>query len=142
MNSAPDADGYYADGGYADPGLGWLFFAGTILGIAGIMRIFDAIWAWRYDGEVPDRLEGAILGKSLNTYGWVWLVVGVILIASSFAVLSRSQLARWIGIIAGGVMAISAIWWMPFYPVWSLVYIMLGVLVIYGLAAHGGRNYR
>ena len=37
-------------------------------------------------------------------------------------------------------MAISAIWWMPFYPVWSLTYIGVGVLVIYGLSAYGGRE--
>ena len=65
-----------------------MFFAGTILGIAGIMRIFDALWAFRYDGAVPDALEGAILGTSLTTYGWVWLIVGVGLVMASFAVLS------------------------------------------------------
>ena len=67
------------------------------------MRLFDALWAFRYDGVVPDELEGALLGTSLSTYGWVWLIVGVILIVSSFAVLNRSQFARWIGIIAGAV---------------------------------------
>lgn len=124
---------------YADPELGWLFFAGTVLGIAGIMRIFDAFWAFRYDGALPDELEGALLGTSLSTYGWVWLIVGVILIGASFAVLTRSQFARWIGIIAGALLAISAFWWMPFYPVWSLAYVLIGMLVVYGLAAHGGR---
>jgi hypothetical protein len=125
---------------YPESGFGWLFFAGTILGIAGVMRIFDAIWAFRYDGVLPDELEGAILGTSLTTYGWLWLIVGAILIAASFAVLSRSQFARWIGIIAGAVLAISAFWWMPYYPVWSLTYVMIGVFVVYGLAAHGGRT--
>ena len=80
-----------------------MLFAGTILGIAGIMRIFDGIWAFRYDGDVPDELESALLGTSLSTYGWVWIIVGVVLILSSFAVLNRSQFARWIGIIAGSV---------------------------------------
>jgi len=37
-------------------------------------------------------------------------------------------------------MIISAFWWMPFYPVWSLAYVGIGVLVVYGLAAHGGRT--
>src|SRR3954465_11649040 len=96
---------------YTDSAVGWLFFAGTVLGIAGIMRIFDGIWAFRFDGDVPERFEGALSGHDLDTYGWVWLIVGVILIGASFAVLSRSQLARWIGIIAGAVMAISAVWW-------------------------------
>jgi hypothetical protein len=30
--------------------------------------------------------------------------------------------------------------WMPYYPVWSLVYIAIGVLVVYALVAHGGRD--
>ena len=97
------------------------------------------MWAFRYDGIVPDELEGAVLGTSLTTYGWVWLVVGVVLIVSSFAVLNRSQFARWIGIIAGALLSISALWWMPYYPVWSLVYILTGFLVVYGLAVYGGR---
>jgi hypothetical protein len=122
-----------------EPGSGWLFFAGTVMGMAGVMRLFDALWAFRYDGVVADELEGAILGTSLSTYGWLWIVVGVVLIGASFAVLYRSQFARWIGIFAGALLAISAFWWMPFYPVWSLAYVMIGFLVVYGLAAHGGR---
>jgi hypothetical protein len=122
-----------------EPGFGWLFFAGTILGMAGIMRLFDALWAFRYDGVVPDELEGAVLGTSLSSYGWLWLLVGVLLILSSFAVLYRSQFARWIGIIAGALLSISAIWWMPYYPVWSLMYFLAGFFVVYRLAVYGGR---
>ena len=121
-------------------GEGWRFFAGTVLGIAGIMRIFDAIWAFRYHGALPNNLENAIFGHSLKTYGWVYLVVAAILLVSSFGVLAGSQFSRWIGMFAGAVMAISAVWWMPYYPVWSLVYIFIGVLVIYGLAAYGGKE--
>jgi hypothetical protein len=80
-----------------EEGEGWLIFAAVVLGVAGIMRVFDAIWAFRYQG-------------------------------------------CWIRIFAAAVMAISAIWWMPFYPVWSLTNILVGVLVIYGLAAYGGRE--
>ena len=52
----------------------------------------------------------------------------------------RSQFARWVGVIAAAVGSISAIWWIPYYPVWSLVYIFMGILVIYGLVAHGERE--
>src|SRR5215212_129856 len=82
---------------------GWLFFAGTVLGIAGILRIFDAAWAFRYDGVLPENLEGALFGTSLSTYGWIYLVVGAILIVSSIAVMSGSQFARWIGMIGAAI---------------------------------------
>jgi hypothetical protein len=121
-------------------GEGWLVFAAIALGVAGIMRIFDAIWAFRYHGAVPENLQNALFGTSLKNYGWLWLIVGIILILCAFGVLARSQFSRWIGIFAGAVAAISAIWWMPYYPIWSLTYIALGVLVIYGLAAYGSRE--
>ncbi|HEY7137550.1 MAG TPA: hypothetical protein VIB48_21030, partial [Acidimicrobiia bacterium] len=101
-------------------GGGWLFFAGTVLGLAGIMRIIDAIWAFSYKGALPENLKDGVLGSNLKHYGWAWLIVGAILIVASFLVIVRSQVARWIGMIAAGIAAISAITWMPYYPVWSL----------------------
>ena len=119
-------------------GAGWLLFAGIILILGGVMKVFDAIWAFRYHGVLPSNLEGAIFGHSLKTYGWVDLIVAAILLISGVLVVGGSNFARWIGILAAAIAGISAIWWMPFYPVWSLVYIVVAVLVIYGLAVYGG----
>jgi hypothetical protein len=129
----------YAD---EDRGFGWLFFAGSILGLAGIMRIIDSIWAFTYKGALPENLKNGVLGDNLKTYGWVWLGVGVVLLIASFLVVTRSQVARWFGIIAASLAAISAITWMPYYPVWSLVYIGLAIGVIYALSVYGGRELR
>ena len=122
-----------------DRGHGWILFAGIVLGVAGIMRIFDSIWAFRYHGVLPQNLEDALFGTSLKTWGWLWLVVGIVLILCGVAVMARSQAARWVGVAAGAVCSITAIWWMPYYPIWSLTYIALGVLVVYALVAYGGR---
>jgi hypothetical protein len=118
----------------------WLTFASIVLIVAGVMRVFDALWAFRHDDAVPEGLQDAILGESLSTYGWFYLLVAVVLILSGVLIYQRNQLARWIGIGAGALGAISAAFWLPYYPVWSLIYIMMGVFVIYGLAAYGGRE--
>jgi len=94
-------------------GGGWVVFAAIVLGVAGVMRVFDAIWAFSYHGVLPDNLQGAIFGHSLKTYGWVYLVVAVVLLLCGFLVLSGSQVGRWVGIAAGAIGCISAIWWMP-----------------------------
>ena len=120
-------------------GEGWLVFAAVVLGVAGIMRIFDAIWAFRYHGVLPENFEAAIFGHSLKTYGWIYLVVAAVLIVSAVLVLSGSQVARWVGVVAGAIGAISAIWWMPYYAIWSLTYIAIGALVIYALVVYGGK---
>ncbi len=122
-------------------GEGWIVFAAVVLGVAGIMRVFDAIWAFRYHGVLPENLENAIFGHSLKTYGWIYLVVAAVLILSALLiVMNRSQIGRWVGVAAGAILAISSIWLMPYYPVWSLAYIGLGVLVVYALAVHGARD--
>jgi hypothetical protein len=124
---------------------GWLTFSAVVLVIAGIMRVIDAIWAFSYHGTLPDGLQGALLGHSLSTYGWIWLFTGVILIAAGVLVLGPSdqpsaEVSRWVGIIAASLAAISAVFVMPYYPVWSLLYIAIAIMVIYGLAAHYGEH--
>jgi hypothetical protein len=121
-------------------GEGWLFFAGTILGLAGLMRILDSIWAFRYHGAVPQGLKDGVLGSNLKNYAWTWLIVGLILLASSFFVIVRSQFARWIGLIAAAIGALTAMTWMPYYPGWALLYVGIAVLVFYALARYGGRE--
>ena len=117
-----------------DQGSGWLAFAAIILMTAGIMRFFDAIWAFRTDSQFED----GPLGDDLAVYGVLWLLVAVVLFLAGLLVLQRNQFARWIGIAAGAFGAITASFWLPYNPVAALVYILIGVLVIYGLAAHGG----
>jgi hypothetical protein len=121
-----------------DEGSGWLMFASIVLGVAGIMRIFDGIWAIRTDAQVQE-LDDQLFGKELSTYGWLYIIVGIILIGSALAVYQRSQFARWIGIIAGAILIVSATMWLPFAPVWALVYILIGFFVVYGLSVYGGR---
>jgi hypothetical protein len=129
------------ENGYVEPvGQGWLFFAGTILGLAGIMRIIDGIWALGTSKSLPDRLQDGLLGDNLHNYGWLWIAVGVLLILASFGVIARSQLSRWIGGIGAAIAAITAMVWMPYYPVWSLVYVAIAVMVIYALARYGSRD--
>jgi hypothetical protein len=123
-----------------DRGSGWLVFAAVILVFAGMLRIFDAIWAFTYNGAVPEDLEGALLGDSLETYGWWWIITGAILILGGFAVLPRSQPGRWIGVLAAAIGGFAAISWMPYYPIWSLIYLLISVMVIYALTVYGGRE--
>jgi hypothetical protein len=124
---------------------GWLTFSAVVLIVVGILRVIDAIWAFGYNGLIPDGLRGALLGSSLTTYGWIWLFTGVILIAAGALVLGpgdrpAAEISRWLGIIAASLAAISAIFVMPYYPVWALLYIAIAIMVIYGLTAHPGEQ--
>jgi hypothetical protein len=55
--------------------------------MAGIMRRFDAVRAFRYHGVLPGSLPGAIFGHRLETFGWVYPVVAIISMRSAIAVI-------------------------------------------------------
>jgi hypothetical protein len=55
-------------------------------------------------------------------------------------VLVRSQFARWVGFFAAGVGALTAMTWMPYYPIWALTYVGLAAMTFYALAKYGGRE--
>jgi hypothetical protein len=104
------------------------------------MRFFDAIWAFGFNGALPRGLQDATLGENLNTYAWLYLLVGIVLVLAGIGVLMGGQFSRWIGVVGAALGGLSAMPWLPYYPVWSLIYIAIAALVMYALIAHGGRD--
>jgi hypothetical protein len=47
-----------------------------------------------------------------------------------------AEISRWVGIVAAAFGAISAMFVVPYYPMWAILYIVLTIMVIYGLSAH------
>jgi hypothetical protein len=117
---------------------GWLSFAAALLVVSGIFKILDALWAFKYDNDVSDEVQTVLFENDLASWGWVWLGVGIILILAGFAVISGSQWARWVGIVAASLAAISFLPWIYYKPLWTILSVTLAVLVIYALATYGG----
>ena len=119
-------------------GAGWLAFASTMLFISGGMKIFDGLWAFKYDDDVSEPVQTVVFEGDLTSWGWVWMVAGIVLIVAAIAVTSGAQWARWVGIITAGVAAISFLPWIYYQPLWTILSVVLAVLVIYALAVYGG----
>jgi hypothetical protein len=117
---------------------GWLSLAAAVLVVSGVFKILDALWAFKYDDEVSEEVQTVLFENDLESWGWVWLVVGIILILAGFAVVSGSRWARWVGIVAASLAAISFLPWIYYKPLWTILSVTLAVLVIYALGAYGG----
>jgi hypothetical protein len=126
--------------GTAPPGTGWLTFAASLLVVSGAFKIFDALWAFKYDDDVSEEVQTILFENDLQAWGWVWLVVGIVLILAGFAVLSGAQWARWFGVLAGTVAAISFMPWIYYQPLWTILSVTLAIMVVYALVTYGGRQ--
>jgi uncharacterized membrane protein HdeD (DUF308 family) len=73
---------------------GWLVFASVTLAIAGVISLFDGIWLLDYHGAGPSGISTAVFGSDMHTYGWIYLVEGIVLIAAAVGVMQRNQVGR------------------------------------------------
>jgi hypothetical protein len=74
---------------------------------------------------------------SLTTWGWIHLIVGVVILVAGCAILVGKLWARVVGIILALISAVVNFAFIPYYPFWSILIIALDVFVIWALATHG-----
>ena len=128
---------------YATPaasGRGWVTFAGVMLLLAGALNVIDGLWALDVS-DTPAISESAEellwYTNSLETWGWVYTLVGALLLLVGAGVLWRSQLARWIGVAAAAVSMMTNMMWVFVYPIPALIHVTLAALIVFGLTAYG-----
>ena len=116
-------------------GTGWIGFAGVVLIIAGLFDIVSGLWALDHKNSAADAI---LYESNLETWGWIYLIVGIVIVLAGFAVFGRAAWARWVGVLAMTVGIVVEFFWMFQTPGRSLVYIVIALLVIYALVVYGG----
>ena len=87
------------------------------------------------------RARGAryVIGD-LRAWGWVVMILGVLQLAAMLGILAGNQIARWFGVAVIGVNAIAQMFFLPGYPLWSLMIFAVDVVALWGLCAYGSRE--
>jgi hypothetical protein len=106
-----------------------MIMAAGFQALAGLVAIFQ--------DEFYVNTRNYILKFDVTTWGWIHLLLWLLVLFAGFAVLSGQTWGRVIGIILASVSAVANFAFIPYYPVWSLVIIALDVFVIWALAVHG-----
>lgn len=114
-------------------GRGWRLFAGLILIIAGVMQILNGLWA--LDAQ-DTAIDAVFWNDNLEAWGWLYLIVGIVVAVTGFFILRRAYWATTAGIAIGCIGAIINIFWIFSYPFASIVMITLNLLVVYGLTTY------
>jgi hypothetical protein len=118
--------------------VGFIVFAAIMMIMVGCFQFFAGLVAI-FENEFYVATRNYIFQFDATTWGWVHLVVGLIVAFAGWGVLSGRTWARVVGITLAVVSAIANFLWLPYYPFWALAIITLDVFVIWALAAHGGQ---
>ena len=113
---------------------GWVIFAGVMMLLVGSLNFFYGLAAVLNDEVVVVGGNGAIIAD-LTTWGWVTLILAIILVLTGFGLLTGAEWARWVGVFVVTLNAIEQVWVFPAAPLWALIVIALDVIIIYNLTA-------
>jgi hypothetical protein len=119
---------------------GW--WAGLAI-FAAVMMIMVGIWQAVvgliaiFENEFYVATRNYLFEFDATTWGWIHLVVGVIVAFAGWGLLSGQTWARIVGITLAALSATTNFLFIPYYPFWSMAIIALDVFVIWALTAHG-----
>jgi len=125
--------------------VGWTYFAAFMMIMLGIFHAiagFAGILEDEFISLVPaigTEASGDVyfLQFDATTWGWIHLIAGILVALAGFALFSGAVWARTIGVILAAVSVVANFAWIPWYPVWSIVSIAVGIAVIWALTVHG-----
>ena len=111
---------------------GWVVFAGVILVMIGFLDFFYGLAAILNDTVVVVGGHGAII-LDITTWGWITLVLGVILSITGLGLFAGSGAARGTAVFLATLNAIAQVGIFTVAPLWAFIVILLDVIVIYNL---------
>lgn len=112
---------------------GGVVFAASIMILIGLFQALQGIAAI-VDDEIFVLDQGYAFEVDLTTWGWIHLIIGVILLLAGFLLFTGSVVAGGIAIGLAMLSAIANFFFIPYYPFWSLLIIALNVFVIWSIA--------
>ena len=116
--------------------IGWTAFAGIMMILMGGWWIFSGLVGILED-EFYVVTQDWILAFDVTTWGWVHLILGVVILLAGFFLFTGALWARIVGVIVALFAGLAAFAWLPYYPIWAVIFIVISIVVIWALIAHG-----
>lgn len=116
--------------------VGWVYFAGFMLVLSGAFQAIAGLVAL-FKNSVYVVAEQNLWLLDYTSWGWLHLLFGVFLLLAGSAIISGKLWGRVVGVIVAGLSLIANFGFIPVYPIWSTILIIIDILVLYALIVHG-----
>jgi hypothetical protein len=100
----------------------WWMIAGLVAIFEDTFYVITQDWIFQFD---------------VTAWGWIHLVLGVLVLFAAFGLFVAATWARVVGVIVAAVAGLIGFAWMPYYPVWGIIFVITSIAVIWALTVHG-----
>jgi hypothetical protein len=116
--------------------IGWTAFAGITMILMGGWWLISGLVAL-FNSEFYVVTQRWIFEFDISTWAWVHLIIGIVVLVSGFGLFSGAVWARTVGVIIAVLAALLSFAWLPYYPIWAILYIVVSIAIIWALTVHG-----
>ena len=109
-----------------------MVFAASILTLIGSFQIIAGLTAI-FNDDFYVVARNYTFDIDATAWGWVHLLIGILLVVTAFGLFSGSTWARATALVLAGISAVANFFFIPYYPWWSILVIALDVWVIWAL---------
>ena len=120
---------------------GWIGFAGLVLLVIGSIDFFEGLIAVIRDNYYV-AAPNQIIVFDTTTWGWITMIIGVLLVLVGLGLVSGAGWARWTAIVLLVLNLLEQLAWLgnTSSPVWALTVIALEIVVLYALTVRWGER--
>lgn len=115
---------------------GWVYFAGAMLFVVGGLEVISGLAALFRDSFFVVTKDH-LVAFNYAAWGWIALVLGILLLATGAGVWAGRPWARVVAIILAVVAFLNNLAFINAYPLWSIIGAIVSGFVIYALTLHG-----
>ncbi len=117
--------------------VGWGYFAGFMMMLLGVFEAIAGLAAI-FKEDFYLVTQNHLLVFNFKTWGWISLVLGIVIFMAGLELLRGAMWARVIAVFLAGLSLIANMSFFDAYPWWSALMIVVDILVIYAITVHGG----
>jgi hypothetical protein len=114
----------------------WTFFAAVWMWILGSFHAMAGLVGVLND-EFYLSTPKYIFQLDSASWGWIHLILGVVVVLAGFALFTGAIWARTVGVVVAVLSMLVNFAWLPWYPIWGVLMIAANVFVIWALTVHG-----
>lgn len=101
---------------------------------SGVLAILQGIAAISTD-DVYARIGRYVYELDLTGWGWLHLILGIIVAVVGWGLLSKASWAWVAGLVVASLSLISQFLFLPYLPLWSVTVMAIDVFIIWALAS-------
>ena len=115
---------------------GWILFASIMMIVVGTMGALNGLIAL-INYEIWIVTADSIIAFDFTTWGWIHLILGIVVVLAGFALVSGAVWARIVAAILAGMSIVSQVGTIEAYPFWSIAIIGIDIAVLYAVCTMG-----